>query len=163
MTPTIPDEAVQAASKRIDEYYDTPNCVGETAVRAALTAALPFLQGASPRAQALEEGDLNARLKAKGMYSIDEMMGTLPVDKWLVHSGMTDIKFFGEWLERKTREYLTMKAEYDAGNKDERDELYEWVLAHYGAFRDVLVNFRAALSSQPVASTRPAGGSDHGE
>ncbi|MFD1199531.1 hypothetical protein ACFQ3K_14590 [Brucella gallinifaecis] len=42
---TIPDEAVQAASKRIDEYYDTPNCVGETAVRAALTAALPFLQG----------------------------------------------------------------------------------------------------------------------
>ncbi|MCX2697866.1 hypothetical protein [Ochrobactrum chromiisoli] len=42
---TIPDEAVQAASKRIDEYYDTPNCVGETAVRAALTAAAPFLQG----------------------------------------------------------------------------------------------------------------------
>lgn len=45
MTPTIPEEAVQAASKRIDDYYDTPNCVGETAMRAALTAALPFLQG----------------------------------------------------------------------------------------------------------------------
>lgn len=42
---TIPREAVQAASKRIDDYYDTPNCVGETAVRAALTAAAPFLQG----------------------------------------------------------------------------------------------------------------------
>lgn len=41
----ISDEAVQAASKRIDEYYDTPNCVGETAVRTALTSALPFLQG----------------------------------------------------------------------------------------------------------------------
>lgn len=41
----IPDEAVQAASKRIDDYYDTPNCVGETAVRHALTAALPFMQG----------------------------------------------------------------------------------------------------------------------
>lgn len=99
------------------------------------------------RERALEEGDLNARLKAKGMYSIDEMMGNLPIDKWRVHSGMTDVTFFGEWLERKSREYLTMKAAYDVGDKDESDELYEWVLAHYGAFHDVLVNFRAALSS----------------
>lgn len=99
------------------------------------------------RELALEEGDLNARIKAKGMYSIDEMMGSLPLDKWRVHSGMTDLKFFGAWLERKTREYCTMRAAYEVGDKDESDELYEWVLAHYGAFHDVLVNFRAALSS----------------
>lgn len=99
------------------------------------------------RAAALEEGDLNSRLKAKGMYSIDEVMGSLPLDKWRVHSGMTDLKFFGEWLERKTRDYYTMRAAYEVGDKDESDELYEWVLAHYGAFHDVLVNFRAALSS----------------
>jgi len=121
----------------------------EARVRSAIDPA------PSPRAQALEESDLNARLKAKGMYSIEEMMGTLPVDKWRIQSGMTDIKFFGEWLERKTREYLTMKAAYEAGDKDESDELYEWVLAHYGAFHDILVNFRAALSSQPVAVRLP--------
>ncbi|WP_273785673.1 hypothetical protein [Brucella intermedia] len=108
---------------------------------------IPATEPSAARELALEEGDLNARLKAKGMYSIDEMMGNLPIDKWRVHSGMTDLTFFGEWLERKSREYLTMKAAYDVGDKDESDELYEWVLAHYGAFHDVLVNFRAALSS----------------
>ncbi|URQ76204.1 MAG: hypothetical protein NBV76_05435 [Candidatus Ochrobactrum gambitense] len=105
------------------------------------------LQPFAARELVLEKDDLNARLKAKGMYSIDEMMGNLPIDKWRVHSGMTDLTFFGEWLERKSREYLTMKAAYDLGDKDESDELYEWVLAHYGAFHDVLVNFRAALPS----------------
>ncbi|ERL99757.1 hypothetical protein Q644_08980 [Brucella intermedia 229E] len=111
---------------------------------------IPATEPSAARQLALEEGDLNARLKAKGMYSIDEMMGgNLPIDKWRVHSGMTDLTFFGEWLERKSREYLTMKAAYDVGDKDESDELYEWVLAHYGAFHDVLVNFRAALSTPP--------------
>ncbi|WP_266030351.1 hypothetical protein [Brucella intermedia] len=109
--------------------------------------SVPVSQPSVARELALEEGDLNARLKAKGMYSIDEMMGSLPLDKWRVHSGMTDLKFFGEWLERKAREYLIMKAAYDVGREDEGDDLYEWVLAHYGAFSDVLVNFRAALSS----------------
>ncbi|MBM7328755.1 hypothetical protein JS562_37690 [Agrobacterium sp. S2] len=108
---------------------------------------LSALEPSAARELALEEGDLNARLKAKGMYSIDEMMGSLPLDKWRVHSGMTDLKFFGEWLERKTRDYCTMHAAYEVGDKDVSDELYEWVLAHYSAFHDVLVNFRAALSS----------------
>ncbi len=106
---------------------------------------LSALEPSAGRAAVLEEGDLNARLKAKGMYSIEELMGELPLDRWRVHSGMTDLKFFGEWLERKAREYLTMKATYDLGDKDENDDLYEWVLAHYGAFHDVLVNFRAAI------------------
>ncbi|MPR62151.1 hypothetical protein D7027_10065 [Ochrobactrum intermedium] len=47
-----------------------------------------------------------------------------------------------------------MKAAYDVGRKDEGDDLYEWVLAHYGAFHDVLVNFRAALSSPDHADAR---------
>ncbi|WP_266029918.1 hypothetical protein [Brucella intermedia] len=95
--------------------------------REALQAALPFIAPPSAaRELALEEGDLNARLKAKGMYSIDEMMGSLPLDKWRVHSGMTDLKFFGEWLERKTRDYCTMHAAYEVGDKDVSDELYEW-------------------------------------
>ncbi|NKC29123.1 hypothetical protein HED52_21445 [Ochrobactrum ciceri] len=114
---------------------------------AALERILSATEPSAARELASEEGDLNARLKAKGMYSIDEMMGSLPLDKWRVHSGMTDLKFFGEWLERKTRDYCTMHAAYEVGDKDVSDELYEWVLAHYSAFHDVLVNFRAALSS----------------
>lgn len=119
----------------------------EARVRSAIETVIPVSVPSAARDLALEEGDLNARLKAKGMYSIDEMMGSLPLDKWRVHSGMTDLKFFGEWLERKTRDYCTMHAAYEVGDKDVSDELYEWVLAHYSAFHDVLVNFRAALSS----------------
>ncbi|MRN43429.1 MULTISPECIES: hypothetical protein [unclassified Brucella] len=140
------DEIVQPledihAPDGLCRWTDVATAIGE--VRRTLSA----LEPSAARELASEEGDLNARLIAKGMYSIDEMMGSLPLDKWRVHSGMTDLKFFGEWLERKTREYCTMRAAYEVGDKDQSDDLYEWVLAHYGAFHDVLVNFRAALSS----------------
>ncbi len=157
--PVATPEMIQAALDLVWEDSENHDELVRN-IWQAMAAVAPSAEP-SPRAQALEEGDLNARLKAKGMYSIDEMMGTLPVDKWRVQSGMTDLKFFGEWLERKTREYLTMKAAYDAGDKDESDELYEWVLAHYGAFHDVLVNFRAALSSQPVADAALSAKSQH--
>ncbi|MDP8249593.1 hypothetical protein [Pseudochrobactrum saccharolyticum] len=89
--------------------------------------------------------DLDARLKSAGMYTVEEIMAGTPVDKWRVHAGMNNLQFFGEWLERKSREYKIMAAGYDIGDKDKSDELYEWSLAHSGAFHDVLVNFRAAI------------------
>lgn len=102
------------------------------------------------------QSDLDARLKAAGMYSVAELMAGTPVDKWRAHSSMDNLQFFGEWLERKTREYKVMAAGYDIGDKDKSDELYEWVLAHSGAFHDVLVNFRAAICA--LSPAEPAQG-----
>lgn len=108
---------------------------------------------AKPVDVAAVQTDLDARLKAAGMYTVEEIMAGTPVDKWRVHAGMDNLQFFGEWLERKAREYKVMTAGYDIGDKDKSDELYEWSLAHSGAFHDVLVNFRAATRALTAPTT----------
>jgi hypothetical protein len=88
--------------------------------------------------------DLDARMKAAGMYTVAEMMGVTPLTRWNVHAGMNSLEAFAEWLDRKVSEYLRMKGAYDLGDKDEADELYEWVLAHSAVFSTIRENFRAA-------------------
>lgn len=92
---------------------------------------------------------LDERMKAAGMFTIEEMMGVTPLTRWTVQAEMTDLDFFSEWLDRKVRGYLTMKAAYDLGDKDYKDELYEWVLAHAGAYSSIRENFQAARSATP--------------
>lgn len=104
----------------------------------------------------VEGPTLDERMKAAGMFSVDEMMGVTPLTRWKVQVGMTDLDAFGEWLDRKASEYLRMKAAYDLGDKDEKDDLYEWVLAHAGAFSSIRENFRAAIAV-PAQSMNPGG------
>jgi hypothetical protein len=91
-------------------------------------------------------GSLSARMKAAGMYSIEEMLAEgKPIDKWMASTEVQDLPSFEAWLLRRYREFVTMQARYKLGDKDKGDELYEWVNAHVGSFADVLANFRAAL------------------
>jgi hypothetical protein len=99
--------------------------------------------------------DLDDRLRAAGMFTIPEMMGETPLTRWEVHSGMTDLKFFGEWLDRKVVEYMRMRVDYEIGEKDKTDDLYEWVLAHSAAFATIRTNFRAAFAA--LSATDQAG------
>lgn len=112
---------------------------------------------ATPAPQtSVEVQTLDERMKAAGMFTVDEMMGVTPLTRWKVQVGMTDLDAFGEWLDRKASEYLRMKAAYDLGDKDEKDDLYEWVLAHAGAFSSIRENFRAAIAA-PAPSMNPEG------
>lgn len=95
----------------------------------------------------MDDASLNARLKAKGMFTVDEMMGETPLSRWEIHSGMDSLEFFSEWLDRKTEEYLRMRLAYELGDKDKSDELYEWVLAHSAVFQSIRTNFKAAMSA----------------
>lgn len=111
----------------------------------------------NPAPQTSVEGPtLGERMKAAGMFTVDEMMGVTPLTRWKVQVGMTDLDAFSEWLDRKASEYLRMKAAYDLGDKDDEDDLYEWVLAHAGAFSSIRENFRAAIAA-PAPSMNPEG------
>ena len=94
-----------------------------------------------PAADAGEQ-DLAARLQANGMFTIEQMLR--PLHMFQVHAGMDSLAAFEGWLEAKWREYTSMHARYELGDRDKEDDLYEWVLAHSGAYHDALVNFRAA-------------------
>jgi len=94
-------------------------------------------------------GDLPARMKAAGMISVAEMIaGNTPLERWIAHTSVRDMDSFQEWLVRRYREFVTMQARYDLGDKPKDDELYEWVISHAGAFGEVMANFRAALKAE---------------
>jgi hypothetical protein len=60
---------------------------------------------------------------------------------------VSDLESYGQWLDMKCREFLTMKAKRDL-EKREDDDLYEWVIAHAAAFQEARINFNAALPAQ---------------
>jgi hypothetical protein len=86
--------------------------------------------------------DFNTRLKEAGFLTLEEYL--LPLNKFQIHSGMTDLNFFEEYLERKCLEYTKMTLEYELGDRDKNDDLFEWVLANMNAYHDILINYRAA-------------------
>lgn len=92
----------------------------------------------------MSDDDLNERLKAAGMFTIDQMLGVTPMSKFTIVSGMDNLEFFGAWLDRRTREFLQMRVAYELGDKPKDDPLYEWVLAHSATLLEVRENFMAA-------------------
>lgn len=98
---------------------------------------------------------LDDRLRAAGMFTVPEMMGETPLTRWQTHAAMTSLDAFEWWLDAQVRQYLTMKAQYEIGDKPKDDELYEWVLAHSGAFHVIRTNFRAAKAATPAPAATP--------
>ncbi|QRE77358.1 hypothetical protein [Methylobacterium aquaticum] len=112
-----------------------------------------------------DDADLNARLKAAGMYSIPEMMGVTPLTRWIVQAGMTDLDALATWLDRRVSQFLRMKAGYELGDKDKGDNLYEWVNAHSAAFSEVRANLRAvreAIAEAPASIVQPPSSQESG-
>ena len=91
---------------------------------------------------------LNKKLKANGMFTIDQMMddevsGLGPFD---THVGVKSFDDVCEWVDRKRLEYTRMRASQEL--KAEKSELYEWVLAHNAAFTCISKHLRKVKSSQ---------------
>ena len=98
-------------------------------------------------AQVQDVAALDEGMKAAGMYTIAEMMGITPLTKWTSNPAINTIEHFSEWLDRKTAEYLRMKAAYELGDKSQDDELYEWVLAHAGVFSTIRDQLRVVTAA----------------
>jgi hypothetical protein len=92
-----------------------------------------------------DEASLDDRMKAAGMFTIDQMMGITPLSRFTIHAGMTDLKFFEAWLDRRAREMLMMRVKYELGDKP-KDDMYEWVVSHAASLMEVRANFKAALA-----------------
>jgi hypothetical protein len=90
---------------------------------------------------------LDERMKAAGMFTIDEMLSVTPLIPFTIQVGMDNLQFFEEWLDRRVREFLKMRVQYELGDK-EKDDLYEWVLAHAATLMEVRANFKAAIGDQ---------------
>jgi hypothetical protein len=115
-------------------------------LRALRSALLP--------ASAEPVASLDERMKAAGMIPLSDLLaGNTALKPWMAHTGVKDLESFEEWLAMRHREFMTMRVQYELGDKDKTDELYEWVYAHAAALDEVMANLRAAKErSAPPAS-----------
>lgn len=133
VNPNVLPVAIQAA-QTVDPAVDPK------VIEAAVSAALSVLRDSA-------QADLDTRMKAAGMMTIDQILSTKnPINRFMAHTGVTDIKSFEQWLEMRHREFAHMRVKYEL-DKNTKDELYEWVLAHSGALGEVIVNFRKATGN----------------
>ncbi|MCF5382011.1 hypothetical protein GIW05_00550 [Pseudomonas syringae] len=99
------------------------------------------------RVEQAPQESLAARMKAAGMYSVDELLSGTPIDRFIVHNGVTDLVSFGQWIEMKRREYVSIQARLTLDKRD-ADPLFEWTVSHAAVFGEVMVNFKAATATE---------------
>ena len=87
--------------------------------------------------------DLDQRMRDAGMMTVSDMLGCNALGVYSTHTGVVDLEKFEEWLLMRREEYIKMQARMTL-DKQEDDELYEWVIAHNAVFGEVLANFRQA-------------------
>ncbi|WP_421416485.1 hypothetical protein [Agrobacterium tumefaciens] len=140
--------------KILDKWEVTRNTVGKLGALETIEEAKAAAQAdyearirSALSAQVQDVAALDERMKAAGMYTIAEMMGITPLTKWTSNPAINTIEHFSEWLDRKTAEYLRMKAAYELGDKSQDDELYEWVLAHAGVFSTIRDQLRVVTAA----------------
>lgn len=96
------------------------------------------------------DATLDSRMRAAGMTPLSEMLANIPMERWLTHTGVNDLMSFEAWLFMRREEMLRLQTKMQL-DKQEDDELYEWVIAHAAVFTEVLCNFRAANSAAATA------------
>jgi hypothetical protein len=91
--------------------------------------------------------DLAQRMKEAGMMSIEEMLEKSQLGKFSAHAGVTDLDKFEEWIQMRRKEFFSMQARMTL-DKQEDDEMYEWVIAHNAVLGEVIANFRQATGRE---------------
>ncbi|AJF08219.1 hypothetical protein [Geoalkalibacter subterraneus] len=91
---------------------------------------------------------LDERMKAAGMMPVSEMLEKDPLGKFAAHAGVTDLESFEQWIQQRRAEFLRMQAQMTLDG-EEKDEMFEWVVAHNAVLAEVIANFRQATGRTP--------------
>lgn len=92
--------------------------------------------------------NLDERMKEAGMMPVSEILERSPLGKFSAHAGVTDLESFERWVQHRREEFLKMQAQMTLDG-NEKDELFEWVVAHNAVLGEVIANFRQATGRQP--------------
>lgn len=92
------------------------------------------------------DATLDERMVAAGMYSVAQVLAGKPLDAFIRHAGVSDLRTYEQWLDMKRAGFVKLQARLELAGR-EHDELYEWVMSHAAAFSEVAINFRAAHQS----------------
>ncbi|AUR03153.1 hypothetical protein PhaeoP72_01168 [Phaeobacter inhibens] len=129
------------------DRLDRLACEIECRERDALRAQLQAARDDNEAMRKAVDGTLSERMVAAGMVPLDALTQPNCLTKFSVHSGMTALKFFEEWVERKAKSYGRMQAAHQTGEHPLDPKIFDFVMGKSGAFKEVLENYRAALKS----------------
>ena len=89
-----------------------------------------------------DEIDLEEEMKQAGMIPLKDIIeGNVPTQKYITHTGVTELQSFADWLERKREQCLRMRIKQEF---DRNDELYDFLLGKASAYEEIYQNFRKA-------------------
>jgi len=89
--------------------------------------------------------DLDKRMTEAGMAPVSVMLEQNALGKFSCNSGVTDLETFEKWLQMRREEFIRMQARMTLDN-EEKDEMFEWVVAHNAVLGEVMANFRQATN-----------------
>lgn len=135
---------IERRSKSVGPYADY--IVRSVKRYEAQIARIERLEEDNQRMREAVDRDLSVRMEAAGMVPLDAMTKPNCLTSFAVHSGMTDLDFFGEWVERNARDYGRMQAAHQAGARPLDDDMFNYVMGKSGAFKEVLENYHAAIA-----------------
>lgn len=94
------------------------------------------------------DASLDARMQAAGMFSVTQILAGKPIDAFIRHAGVSDLRTFDQWLGMKRAEFVKLQARFELAKRED-DELYEWVMSHAATFSEVMINFKSAYRQEP--------------
>lgn len=150
--------ALEGAGRRLINVFDEQRVTvceriivggkSDAEMRREGMAAMEDLRAALSAPPAPTDETLDARMKAAGMVPLSDMLsGKGPIEPFLAHVGVCDMQTFGEWLAKRYASMATMRAQYELGDRDKADELYEWVFSYNAALGEVMANWRKATAA----------------
>jgi hypothetical protein len=94
-----------------------------------------------------DEKSLDQRMTEAGMVSVSDMLQQNALGKFMAHAGVTNLHTFEEWIQMRRKEFIGMQARMTLDNQ-EKDEMFEWVVAHNAVLGEVMANFRQAKGGE---------------
>lgn len=99
---------------------------------------------ARPEAAQVRVEDLDERMKAAGMIPLSELLESQgPMEKFKQHAAVKTLDDFVWWIKSQQKQFMTMRMQYELGDKDKGDDLFEWVFAHAAVYDQVATQLRA--------------------
>lgn len=121
----------------------TPEMIERIKYKASTKPTNSPLPGAYPECRSLDQ-----KLRDAGMVTVAELMAGSMLDGFIKHNQVNDIPSLFSWVEMRRSQFALRKIPYDLGEKDESDDMYEWILAHYAVFTEIHINMKEALNGK---------------
>jgi hypothetical protein len=104
----------------------------------------------------MSDAELNEKLKARGMFTLDQMMddavsGLGPFD---TQAGLKTFDHLCQWVDQQRRQFTTMRMRYEVGELDKEDDMYEWVFTHCAAFTLISKHVRKVNAASEITALR---------